>query len=132
MELLYQNNYICIYFLTESRLLKAVWTKETQHMDDAGFQESIQNIWKEVREKKPIGFLGDTRQFLFVVSIDLQTWYGENIGNTFGTGTNKIAMLVTSEFIAQVSIEQTIEEDKSGVKTRYFDEEGKAITWLSA
>lgn len=132
MELLYQNNYISIYFLSEKRILKAVWTKETQNMEEVDFQESIQHIWKNVHSKKPIGFLGDTRLFFFVVSLSLQAWYGENIGDTFGTGTNKIAMLVTSEFIAQVSIEQTIDEDKSAVKTRYFDEEDKAITWLLA
>lgn len=132
MEILDQNKYISIYFLPENRIVKAVWTQETQDMEGAGFQEAIQNIWKGVRNTKPIGFLGDTRQFNFVVSLSLQAWYGENIGDTFGTGTNKIAMLVNSELIAQLSIEQTIEEDKSGVKTRYFDEEDKAITWLLA
>ena len=132
MELLHQNKYISIYFSSEKRILKAVWTKETQNMEEADFQESIQHIWKNVRSQKPIGFLGDTRQFNFVVSVNLQTWYGENIQDTFGTGTNKIAMLVTSEFIAQLSIEQTIEEDKSAVKTRFFDEEEKAVTWLLA
>ncbi len=132
MELLYQNSQISICFLPQKQIIKAIWTKETQYMNDSDFQESIQNIWKNVRSKKPIGFLGDTRLFFFIVSPNLQNWYGENIGNTFGTGTNKIAMLVTSEFIAQVSIEQTIEEDKSAVKTRYFDSEEKAITWLLA
>ncbi len=131
MELLHQSKYISISFLPQGRIIKAVWTTATQEMEDADFQESIQHIWQNVRNKKPVGFLGDTRLFFFVVSIHLQTWYGENIGDTFGTGTNKIAMLVTSEFIAQVSIEQTIEEDKSAVKTRYFDEEEKALTWLS-
>ena len=130
MELFYENQFIQIFYLPDIHIVKAVWNPISNMMVEADFKTSIQQIWNAVKHYRPVGFLGDTRFFSYVVTIDLQQWYGQNIGDTFGTHTKRIAMLVTSELIAQLSIEQTIEEDHSTVITQYFDNEDRATKWL--
>jgi hypothetical protein len=117
--------------MPEIGVVRATWTKKTSEMYTEDFQTCIKEIWKAVREKLPKGFMGDTRNFGFTIPPETQEWYGTNIKDTF-SNTPKIAMLMSSEFISQLSIEQTIEEDKNtGVTTRYFDDENQALQWLA-
>jgi hypothetical protein len=128
---LFANDFISIEYMPEIGVVRATWTKKTSEMYTEDFQTCIKEIWKAVREKLPKGFMGDTRNFGFTIPPETQEWYGTNIKDTF-SNTPKIAMLMSSEFISQLSIEQTIEEDKNtGVTTRYFDDENQALQWLA-
>lgn len=132
MELLFENQFVAIYQDSSAHIIKAIWSKKTESMQDEEFQTCIKAIWENIKRHKPNGFIGDTRDFSFAIHPNLQAWYGQNIGDTFGKGTNKIAMVMSKHFIEQLSIEQTIDEDKTkGVITQYFGDEDEAMEWAS-
>ncbi len=132
MKILFENEFISVYRDSRENVVKAVWNGTTENMQDAEFKTCIQAIWSGIREYKPKGFVGNAKNFLFSIHPSLQQWYGANIEGVFGNGTNKIAMVMSNNFIEQLSIEQTIEEDKTtGVLTKYFDDESSAIKWAS-
>jgi len=132
MELLFENEFIAIHRDVAINVVKAVWSTNTEKMQNDAFKACVKAIWANVQQHKPIGFVGDTRNFLFSIHPSVQEWYGANIDDTFGSGTNKVAMIMSKHFIEQLSIEQTIEEDKTkGVTTQYFDNEEQAIKWAS-
>lgn len=133
MKLFFENEFISIYWDSALKIVKAVWTEKTSMMQDSDFKACIQAIWAGVGEYKPKGFVGDTRNFMFSIHPITQQWYGANIVGVFGNGTNKIGMIMSEHFVEQLSIEQTIEEDKTtGVITQYFDNEENAIKWASS
>ncbi len=133
MKLLFENEFIAIYWDSTLSIVKATWTKKTNMMQDDDFKVCIQAIWKSVAAYKPTGFVGDTRNFMFSIHPSIQKWYGTNVVGIFGSGTNKIGMIMSEHFIEQLSIEQTIEEDiATGVITQYFDNEQSAIKWASS
>jgi hypothetical protein len=133
MKLLFENEFIAIYWDSTLEIVRAVWTEETATMQDDDFKVCIQAIWAAIKEYKPTGFVGDTRDFMFSIDPTMQEWYGANIVGVFGNGTNKIGMIMSEYFVEQLSIEQTIEEDATtGVITQYFDNEYNAIKWASS
>jgi hypothetical protein len=128
--IVYQNTYVTISFSEESRLLRADWNTKTEDMTDEEFKTSIQNLWENLALHKPKGLLAQTKEFLYTIPVEVQEWYGQNMGQ-FGKHTRKVAMMVTEDILNQISLEQTIEEDHtSGFQTKYFESEEKAIGWL--
>lgn len=128
----FKSKFLTVSYNPKNQILKAVWDPATQQMTDTDFQENIQTgIWKNIEHYKPIGFIGDTRQFLFIIAPELQEWYGTSISSIFGKYTKKIAMIMSQDFISQLSVEQTIEEDnQSGFVTKYVSSETEALIWL--
>ncbi|TAF33429.1 MAG: hypothetical protein EAZ57_05695 [Cytophagales bacterium] len=133
MQKLYENPYITISWSENDGLVEACWTPQTETMTDEMFKVSISEIWKAVKTYKPHGFLGDTQFFHYLINPEVQEWYGHNIKGTFGTHTRYLAMIMSSTFISQLSIEQTIEEDTSAnTITHYFDNLEEARLWLNS
>ncbi len=128
----FENEFVTVIWDEAQNILKAVWTPETEHMTDQEFKDSIQRgVWENIAQYKPKGFIGETREFLYVIAPEAQEWYAQNISNVLGTHTKKIAMIISEDFIAQLSVEQTIEEDQqSGWTTRYFTQESDALQWI--
>jgi hypothetical protein len=97
--------------------------------------KSINLFYVESFEKMPVkAFLIDSREFAFSVSPELQSWVAEHIiSRAIALGLKKLAFMVSKEFIAQLSIEQTIEEGGDiPFQTQYFDELSKAKDWCES
>ena len=128
-----QNDFVTFYMLPQTNIIEAAWKESTQKMKDDDFKSSIKLLWKLIAENKPIGLLADTRLFFYAIPPQVQEWYGANITEGLGSTTKKVAMLLSSEFFSQISIEQTIQEDnRTGFSTQYFDDAEKAIEWLKS
>ncbi len=132
MKTLSQNEFISILCDEKNQLLKAIWKEKSEEMDEERFKE-INLLYLEYIEKYDVkGFMIDTGKFLFVISPELQTWVVENIiSNLSIKGLRKLAMLTSEEFIAQLSIEQTMEEaPELHFSLAYFSEEEEANKWI--
>lgn len=81
-------------------------------------------------------FFLDNRLNFFVISPELQQWHAKNISTQIAkTLPNpellKVAIVVSEDFISQLSIEQTLEEHATtGEISRYFEDECEAREWL--
>lgn len=75
----------------------------------------------------------DMRNFFFAIEPELQKWHNENIfPKVVSLGVKKIAIQLSPDIFAQVSTQQTIEEDKSGeFQSKYFDDQDEAFAWLT-
>ena len=106
------------------------WTDA--QMDDSIFQEEIL-IWVDFIEQfKPKGLIANTRNFNYLVSIEMQEWTNTVVfPRIIAAGVQKFALVVNDDIITQLALEQTMEEEKTGsFASKYFDNEHDAIKWL--
>jgi hypothetical protein len=77
-------------------------------------------------------FFLDTVNFFFPIEPTLQIWVAETILPKIAeAGCKKIAFLTSEDFVAQLSVEQTMEErDDLSFQVRYFLSESEAFSWL--
>ena len=74
-----------------------------------------------------------SKNFEFTISPEIQKWIDEKIFPRYiKAGVKKFAYIMSSDMVAQLSIEQTMEEQQAsqGFQTNYFDNEADARKWL--
>ena len=135
MKTLFTDDYIDIFELeTPQYLLKLCWKPTSEHLGKKDYKRHV-HIWADmVREKRPYAVLVDTRKHMVSIDLQMQTWFVENIFPKYAQSEmKKLAFIESEDFISQLSIEQTMDEDTNvPFKTAYFDREEKAIDWLLA
>ncbi|WP_299458394.1 STAS/SEC14 domain-containing protein [uncultured Microscilla sp.] len=127
------NKYFTSYFDEELNMYELFWSKESEDMEDEEYKVLMETQVKQILDNNYSTeiFLLDNREFLFSMSPDLQEWQANEIFAKMVTKQVKIAVLVSSDFIAQLSIEQAMEEDENaGQTTKYFEEEQEAREWI--
>lgn len=129
MNTTFDNKFVSINI---DQILFCRWKSATTDMDAADFQACLLEVVNLVKENKPIGLLGDNRNFNFTINLELQKWHDEIIVNQYlENGLGKLALLHTEDFIAQISIEQMARETDDGkFKIHFFDNEAEALSWL--
>lgn len=128
----YQSDYQAIYFYEDKQLLQKEWNQTTENMSNEAFKAEVEKIAEMQEKYKATKFHDNTTNFDFPISPKLQTWVNETIFPRFiAAGLMKYAIIVSQELIAQLSIEQTMEENNaSKFQVRYFDNIEKAHQWL--
>ena len=137
-QTLYSDKYLDVYYNQDLRLIEYYWKEATEDMTEAEYRMILLDLTDEVDEKVKSGawmldsFLLDNQNFLFVMSPKLQEWHTRKITSVATTwGAKKVAIVMSEEFASQMSIEQTMEEDKKANSlTRYFDNMEEAKEWL--
>ncbi|MCC5945138.1 MAG: hypothetical protein JJT94_09385 [Bernardetiaceae bacterium] len=133
MTLLKEDKYIKVTYNAATKLLEATWKTESEELDAQGFQ-NINWFYIECFDTHAIeSFLIDATDFRFPITPDLQLWVAQNIlTKASELGLSKLAFKVSKEFIAQLSIEQTMHEGKEvGFATHYFSSYEEAVDWLT-
>jgi hypothetical protein len=130
----YKSAFQTIRVYEDLKLLAKEWTTDTEYMSEQKFKEEVEKIAEVAEKYKVEKFHDNTTNFLFPISPELQTWVNESIFTRFiAAGLKKYALIVSKEMIAQLSIEQTMEEDNaSNFQVKYFDSPEKASEWLQS
>ena len=128
----YKSKYYVLNFFAETALLETIAFPETEIMTPEEFkQECLQHtqIMVKFRPKKN---LYDTRNMLFPIVPELQEWLNQTIFPILlDIELNISALIVSQEVIAQLSIEQTMEESESSkITSRYFSNKEEAKEWI--
>jgi hypothetical protein len=130
---LHKSKYQEVLYLAPESTVSKSWTPLSEDMSEEEFLSEIRILATKVEEVKPFAILDDTTHFAFPITPELQTWVGEEIFPRFiAAGVRRYALIVSSEFIAQLSIEQTMEEAGSNFQTAYFDSAEKAAAWIQS
>lgn len=131
-----ENKFVKINLDSTNSMLIAEWYITTADMNDEVYKELFQKITQIIQTQKPEKWLGDTRNFAKPVTPALQEWIATELSPLWvEAGLKKMAMILPAELIANLSIQQAVEEI-AGVKeisifeTRYFDNIPDAKTWL--
>lgn len=129
---LYQSNYLEIDAFDERRLLELTWLSATSDMSAEEYKEEHVELLKFMSDQKTEKVLGNIKDLGFVVSPEVQEWMNINIFvPAMEIGFNKLAVVMSTEFFAQLSIEQVMEEEVGQqIMTKYFDNVEEAREWI--
>ncbi|MCU0444978.1 MAG: STAS/SEC14 domain-containing protein [Microscillaceae bacterium] len=129
--LVYESDYISIFYHADTAIVEGVWHESTKKLRDDDFKTDMLAWLKAVQTHQPVNVLANTREYYHSISPELQQWVNEHIlAHYLAAGVKKLGFIVTSDLFAQVSIEQTIEEQAQSFSALYFEDEDKAIAWL--
>ena len=116
----------------QGKLMEFVWSDHSAHLTDEDFRQELLQQVKMVEQHKPAYLLIDTTHFMFAISPDVQTWIDNEVYPAWaGAGVVKIALLMSSEFIAQLSVEQAIDENtQKNLESNFFESKENALSWF--
>lgn len=130
MEILHENAFVRFELHPDAKRLEIHWLQS-----DTLTEEDLKDIMRHqvafIHEHKLEGFLVDIRNFTFTIVPALQEWVNEEVLSKMTT-VKRHSFIVTDDFFAQVSVEQTMEQQEdSRMKTRYFSDLTEARAWTS-
>lgn len=132
MKRVHGDPFFSVYEDTDNDILIDVWHPNEDLNTDL-FKELL-ILWKSLVEETGAKLiLTNTVDFNLPMTPELQKWTAENITIPLSEETNysKHAFVMPEEFIANLAIEQFVEEtNKQAVRTKYFESEEEAKKWL--
>lgn len=139
MEEVYSSTYQNLAYDGSRRAFYITWKSATQNMDEETYKKELEDYIALLRQYKPLIYMNDLREFYFTVTPDLQIWVSEKIQALYTDPSmpqdTLSAIVMSRDFFAHVSIEQTIEESagsrsEANERLRYFDDVEEAEKWL--
>ncbi|OJJ17725.1 hypothetical protein BKI52_28085 [marine bacterium AO1-C] len=134
MERIYESKFQSYTLDQDKSYLQAHWSDESEMMVDQDFKDEMEAELKYVEAYKVTKYLIDTLKFGFVINPALQAWTDKHINKKLDElGLQKLAYIVSQDFISQLSIKQTMNEsEKQNYETRFFTSLEEAEAWLFA
>ncbi|WP_338814719.1 hypothetical protein V9L05_05640 [Bernardetia sp. Wsw4-3y2] len=132
---IYKSEYQTINFDESKSILSKSWTPKSEELEEDNFTAEINKIAECAEKYNAKYFLDDTRDFSFTITIELQSWVDNEVFPRFiAAGLKKYAIIVSKEFISQLSIEQTMEGQKGAqsFEVQYFDNTEEAKNWIES
>lgn len=128
---IHQSDFFVIEFSEKDSFLKCTADKKTAALTDAEFIREVIPVIGLIDQYLPERLLLDLRAFDFIIRPQLQRLVIET-GLKFYDQTRdiKTAILKSENKIAEVSIEQIVEENKLPLICDFFDDEQEALNWL--
>lgn len=128
----YESSYLQIDSFEEKSLLELTWLSATEGMTAEEYKNEHVELLKFMLDKKIERILGNIKDLRFVVSPEVQAWMNESIFvPAIEVGFSKLAVVMSTEFLAQLSIEQVMEEEVGRkIITKYFDNKEAAREWI--
>lgn len=128
----YNSEYLTINYNKSLSLIEFRWKPQSAELsDDIIKSEFLKEV--ELCEKyNPKNLLINTKDFQYVITPELQEWTDNSIFPKYiEAGVKQIAIVVGEDIFANVSVEQTMdEENASTIQSEYFTSEEDAIEWL--
>lgn len=132
---IYKSEYQTINFDESKSILSKFWTPKTDDLNADTFSAEVNKIAECAEKYNAKYILDDTRDFSFTITLDLQSWVDNEVFPRFiAAGLKKYAIIVSKEFISQLSIEQTMEGEKGSqtFEVLYFDNTEEAQRWIES
>lgn len=130
---IYTNtDFVLISYFYELQTLKIVWKAASNNMSEEDFKQQIEFEKEAIIKFKPTYILANTVNFFYTISSNLQHWHNDFIFPTFeAEKVEKLAIILSQNFFAQLSIEQLINDANGNFITQYFDSESLALDWFA-
>ncbi len=135
MELLEQNKYLDISYDFENDLMLFIWKGSSKELNEGEFRRVVLLKKNAIQKYQPKFILINSLQFYFTISVETQDWINTEIIISRKEGLLiKVAIVMPEEWIAQLSIQQTMDDRKSNsnanIQTSYFASEKEARQWM--
>ncbi len=131
--IIFNNKYVEFNFDKENSIFRMNWKTKTENASQEDFKAWNREVVENIELYNPKNVLSDNRNYLFIIVPELQEWSVVNIFVPMQkAGVRKLAMLLSPELFAQVSLEQFADEyGKDDIVVKYFNDENQATNWLS-
>ncbi|WP_375561203.1 hypothetical protein ACE193_01215 [Bernardetia sp. OM2101] len=130
----YKSKYVERFFYEEKQMVTSTWLTTTESMNAKEFKEEMQSLADMITEENVKFILSITKDLRFPIVPELQEWILEVIVPQFTDAKiEKQAMIVPEEFIAQLSMEQTVDDvelSKHTHESKFFTEVEEAQAWF--
>jgi hypothetical protein len=112
--------------------MKLVWTPESGDLTDEDYRAHVEIYLQTIQKFHFEKVLIDTTNFLYIIPPDTQDWLNQYIFPlTIEAGLKRMAILLSSDFYAQLSVELAMEENPSlGFSNKFFEDTNTALEWL--
>ncbi len=132
MEKLYEDGFMRLFWDKSNALFEVIWFESTNRANDEDYIHWNSELVKRAIKYRPKVLLANAKEFYFTINPQMQEWAVKNIFEPYASiGLHKIALVISEDFISQVSIEQFIEEYEGGkITNKYFDDLEKGRAWL--
>lgn len=129
---IYESDYLLIEHLIEKNMVKLEWSEKSENMSDEQYKQEMLKYAESLEKHHPKYVLIDTKSASFPISPDLQKWTNMHIiSKAIDVGLQKTAVIYSTDFITQLSVEQVFDEDKQSViRRQIFDNLKDAEEWL--
>ena len=129
---LFENMFVSLIYDVEYNVLKQIWTEASEEMTDDNYMEIQLKTLELFKEKGANKIFVDVVNFKYIIIIEMQEWTVENILNKLiEAGIEKTAYITSNDLFAQISVEQTIDEEKQQkFIAKYFQTPKEAYSWL--
>ena len=130
--ILNKSKYTEISYEQENSLIIQKFLSSTDKMNDDEFKEEMNKFVGMCEKYKPEHELVHLLDMKYIIASDMQAWMGKEIFPRYENIIKRMAFFVPSELFAQISVEQTMEEE-AGQKfiQQYFENEAEARKWLT-
>ncbi|EAY30559.1 hypothetical protein [Microscilla marina] len=126
VELEYKSEFLEVSYDSENSWVISRWKPNTLHLTIDQYKEEILAVRQVFINHYPFACnLSLNQDFHFVIDPATQEWMAQQLNDYLPP---KSAVVVAAEFVAQLSIEQTVQDMETAVK--YFDNEPEAREWL--
>ena len=127
---LLKNKYLTINWDEDHKLLELIYSKETADLTEEIYKEQIIEIVNIAKQYKIEKFLSNLKEFYYPIAPSLQKWINMQFYNKTSITTAKTAIILSTELVKGISIEQAVEESDKKLNLKYFDEYTQARDWL--
>ncbi len=129
--ILHKSKYAEIIIEQENSLIIHKFLSTTENMETDEFKKEMLIFVEMCKKYKPDKELVNLLDMRYIIVPEEQEWMDNEILQKYITIIKRGAFLVPTELVAQISVEQTMEEE-AGQKfvQQYFENEDKARKWL--
>jgi len=132
----FKNNYYVLEVNIANSMLVYTSFPESENMEEEDLKDGFLKTTEMIEKYKPQFFLSDSRQQNSAISPEIQVWIAQNIyPRWYKAGLKKLAIVIPQELIANLSIEQVVDEieivkEANAYEIRYFESDTTAKEWL--
>ncbi|WP_448520543.1 hypothetical protein [Rhodoflexus sp.] len=131
----HESRYVIIDWDASTSIISYIYTPNAdENMTADDFKANMSAYGGFCEQYQPERLLIDIRNLRFTITPDLQEWTAKEIAPRT-TSLKRMAILVSSDIFAQISLEQLMEEEGIADRysaPRYFESEEEAKNWLTA
>lgn len=132
MEIKINTRFLSLELDETSNTLISIWeTKGDMREDD--YKNLFVRYMEAVKQTKPQNIVIDALNARYAISVELQKWINARIYPVYEKlKVRKMAIIMSEDFIAQLSFEQVAEEiELPNFEITYFVSKEKAMAWIT-
>lgn len=129
---LYRSDFMIVNFIPDVSLLETVWKQMSVRLSEELLKNEMKANLRYIDKYEPARVLTNAKNFFYKIPPHSQTWVNNAIFNKYhNAGVEKLAFIVSDDIVAQISIEQAIQESPNQqFEIRYFEKISNAQKWL--